>query len=252
MKVQGENQVLKTGGKKMSIKKRVTTIFLDDESGLEYLFEPAEDSLTVQKTKAGYTARYLTHDDLEEGPQEWHDKNLFIMAFHRDFWVEAPRVYYKLPVGVARDKDDKGHALFEKDELKAYFEGDKENYPDALERLEAFHVFPLEAYIHSGVRLALKSEGNFPDRQWDVSWVGAVLVSKEEWKDRKKARAAALGYVETWNQYLSGDIWCCVVETYGPDKVQIAHDTCSGFYGYEYALKELKNIALPADTQKVG
>ena len=54
-----------------------------------------------------------------------------------------------------------------------------------------YFYFGLEAYIHSGVVLALSHEGNFPDRQWDVSQLGLVFVAKTEAKTREKARKLA-------------------------------------------------------------
>jgi hypothetical protein len=70
--------------------------------------------------------------------------------------------------------------------------------------------------------------------------VGVVLVSKKEWRTESKAEKAAQGLVDCWNQYLSGDVWCTVVETYGPDKAQIDYDTVGGFYGSKCAAEELR------------
>ena len=54
------------------------------------------------------------------------------------------------------------------------------HYVKELEK--KYHIFGLEAYIHSGVVLALSSECNFSDRQWDVLQLGAVFVARKEWK----------------------------------------------------------------------
>jgi hypothetical protein len=80
----------------------------------------------------------------------------------------------------------------------------------------------------------LAGEGNFPDRQWDVSTLGAVFASKEEWSTKEQARAAALCKVEEWNQYLSGDVWGYVIETEEGQHL----DSCWGFYGRKYAEQE--------------
>jgi len=49
-----------------------------------------------------------------------------------------------------------------------------------------------------------------------------------------------LSLVESWNEYLGGDVYGCVKETYDKNKKQIDQDSCWGFYGYKYALEELK------------
>jgi hypothetical protein len=113
---------------------------------------------------------------------------------------------------------------------------------EAKDYCKKYHIFGLEAYIHSGVSLSLSHEGNFPDRQWDVSQLGLVFASKKEWKSRAKARKAALGLIETWNCSMSGDVYGCVREEYDQDKKQIKEDSCWGFYGYKYAIEELKTF----------
>jgi hypothetical protein len=125
---------------------------------------------------------------------------------------------------------------------------------DALEFCKDFrkkyHVFGLEAYIHSGVSLALSREGNFPDRQWDVSQLGCVFAEIAEFgsggvefkNTREQSRLKALSLIKSWNYCLSGDVYGCVLETYDKNKKQIDQDSCWGFYGYEYAKEELKTF----------
>ena len=45
----------------MSVKKVVTTQYIGEgeHAGFNFHFEPLEDTLTIEKTKEGYTARYL-------------------------------------------------------------------------------------------------------------------------------------------------------------------------------------------------
>jgi hypothetical protein len=87
--------------------------------------------------------------------------------------------------------------------------------------------------------LIIGSGRNFPDYNFDVSHVGAVFVSKKEWTDENKAYEAAQSLVETWNQYLSGDVYGIVRETYDKKKIQVDQKSCWGFYGYEYAKQAL-------------
>ncbi len=141
----------------------------------------------------------ILQDEHASSPSEWGDDSLFLVANHRQFYVPVPGEK-RLPQygNEVADRFAKTH-----------------------------HIFDLEAYIHSGVRLALSGEGNFPDRCWDVSQLGYVFASKSEWKTRKEARKAALSLVETWNDYLSGDVWGYVVE----DDDGNCLDACWGFYG---------------------
>lgn len=148
-----------------------------------------------------YTEKYksltieICNDDNCDGPNEWGDDSLFLVGNHRDFYVKPPE-------GIS----------FE--DVKSHYE-------------KTHHIFGLEAYIHSGVRLALSQKGNFPDRQWDVSQLGYVFASKEEWKTRKSAECAALGLIETWNDYLAGNVYGYQVKDSEGEHIA----SCWGFYG---------------------
>lgn len=161
----------------------------------------------------------IEQDTDAQSPSDWADESCYLIADHRDFYVE--------PTG-----------------RKGRFD-----VQDEIEAMrETHHVFLLEAYIHSGVVLALAGEGNFPDRHWDVSLLGAVFCSKKEWQLRKSARKAAEALVSTWNQYLSGDVWGCIVEDDDGHHI----DSCWGFYGREYAEQQgqtmLANAVMHDDT----
>jgi hypothetical protein len=118
----------------------------------------------------------IERDEMAENPSSWGDTSLFLVANHRQCWIPEP--------------------------------GEKRIPQEAKQLVDKYKkthwIFPLEAYIHSGVVLALSNEGNFPDRQWDVSQLGFVFASKGEWRLSKSARKASLSLIEQWNQYLSG------------------------------------------------
>lgn len=135
-------------------------------------------------------------DENTESPDEWGDDGIFLVGFHREFTVK-------------RDG-------FGQDVVGELLESRKKSYGK-------YWVFGLEAYIHSGVALALASEGNFPDRQWDVSLLGMVFVSKKHWKTRAEAKKGAEGLIESWNDYLGGNV-------YGFDIPEIG-ESVWGFYG---------------------
>jgi hypothetical protein len=204
---------------------RKVTSYVSDE-GFEFTFKPIEDSLTINKTKTGYEARYLVQDDDPQSPDDWDNPDLFLVGYHRDFTVEGKLI----------SKDQARNLLKPADEL------DEDELAWVNAWREKYHVFKLEAYIHSGVVLALSQEGNFPDRQWDVSQLGLVFADKGSWPEEDKAEEAARSLIKEWNIYLSGDVYGCIVETYDKKKQQIDYDSCWGFYGYEYAIEELKTI----------
>lgn len=155
-------------------------------------------------TYKGHTIKII-QDENAESPQSWGDGNLFLVANHRQFYVAEP--------GAKRVPEDP---------------------QELVERYGKTHwIFPLEAYIHSGVRLAFGHEGNFPDRRWDVSQLGFVFVAKSEWRLSRKAREAAATLIKTWNDYLSGDVWGYQIDEDG--------DSCWGFYGYDYCLQEARS-----------
>lgn len=147
----------------------------------------------------------IHQDEDARSPQEDGDLGLFLIANHRQFYVPAP--------GAAKRIDN------DPEVAKSPF-------------TKTHWIFPLEAYIHSGVRLAFGSEGNFPDRRWDVSQVGWVFASKKEWRLSAKARKAAASYIETWNQYLGGEVYGYIV----------GEESCWGFYGLEYCIEEAKGV----------
>jgi hypothetical protein len=153
----------------------------------------------------------IIRDSDAQSPSEYGDEGLFIVANHRQFYVPEP--------GEKRCPED----------------------PDeVVERYKKTHwIFPLEAYIHSGVHLSFGREGNYPDRRWDVSQVGFVFASKKEWRLSKKAREAAKSKIDEWNQYLSGDVWGYVVE----DERGVSLDSVWGFYGIEYCKEQAREIA---------
>lgn len=177
--------------------------------------------------RKGYTINIYPDYD-SETPDDWGDTDVFLVAFHRDFTVNRDGFdvdTMRAVMNKGKNEDD------EKDER-------------AMEILHDYHVFGLEAYIHSGVSLSLSYEGNYPDRRWDVSQLGCVMVSKKEARLRKTAHTRAKGLLETWNAVLGGSVYGFVVEKDGEHL-----DSCWGFIetGWDmeksYVLKEARDMA---------
>lgn len=97
---------------------------------------------------------------------------------------------------------------------------------------------PLYLYDHSGI--TMNTTGfKCP---WDSGQVGFIYVSREDvrekygWKRITKAREQQiLGYlkadVETYDQYLRGDVYGFVIEELKQDGTWENFDNCWGFYG---------------------
>ena len=209
----------------MTIKKHTTVKYIDDVEGFAYTFEPVDGSLTIKKTKTGYEARYLVQDENPTAPDEWGNDDLFLVAYHPDFTVESKLI----------DKQQAQNLLKPADELDGW-------EMDFVKEWKAkYHIFGLEAYIHSGVWLALSHQGNFPDRRWDVSQLGLVFVAKAYLPNYSKAQISAKCLLDEWNKYLSGDVYGCVKETFNKKKTQLDQESVWGFYGHSYALECLKS-----------
>lgn len=104
---------------------------------------------------------------------------------------------------------------------------------------EDYHVLPLYAYIHSGVALSLGRDSYPFTCPWDSGQIGVVLVKKRA--GFRNIRKAALSLIEEWNQYLSGDVYSYEILSEGELK-----DSCWGFYGLDYCIKEAKQAAAHA------
>jgi hypothetical protein len=163
-------------------------------------------------------------------PSEHADKHAFLVYGHRQFDVDGPN----------------GEEALEVHRTKAEWE-------------KTHHVWPVYAYIHSGVRLRLNTDAGFPDRQWDVSMCGYCLVTRDK-SEVPEPLEYAEGMIEEWNQYLSGDVWGYDIGLYelqtdpDGDPIEerdyyeghgkaIADESCWGFYGDTYALGETKSEA---------
>jgi hypothetical protein len=142
----------------------------------------------------GYVIKIFQYADVDS-PEFWGDESLFLTGHHRNFHVKREGFMFtqKIPYVIKK----------------------------------AYHVFPLHAYIHSGVALSLNNGGYPFNDRWDAGQVGYVLAKKSEFRGRKKGEVAATALVETWNDYLSGNIYGFVIEELTEEHV----DSCWGFYG---------------------
>ena len=198
----------------MAIHTKVTTKYFDD-SGHEFSREPIEETLNIKKVGEGFEARYLTNDEYPEGPDKWDNDDLFLVHYHRDFQVEKEKI-------------------IQEEEVASLYNGEK------ISQEKEYRIFPVKAYIHSGVSLSLGTGGFGHDPGgWDTSHVGACLAKRKDFPTREKAEKACESLVEEWNQYLSGDVYCLVKDTLDNKKSLVDTDSVCGYYGLKYAKEEL-------------
>lgn len=161
----------------------------------------------------------IYQESCPDSPDYFRDDPFFLIAGHRQFCVEKEGWDYR----------DRNH--------------DKEKY----------FIAPIEAYIHSGVSLAFSYQGNFPDRQWDVSQVGYIVVDRIECGGDKPAsdevcKQIAESLLEEWNVYLDGRVFGYKVTHNKTGEEEI----CGGFYdksweGKESCLPEARSLAEALD-----
>jgi hypothetical protein len=193
----------------------------------------SDNSATTQFTHAD--KQYILFIDIKQdscptAPDDHADEHAFLVYGHRQFAVDGPN-------------KEKAQAVHE---AKAEWE-------------KTHHVYPVYAYIHSGVRLKLNTDAGFPDRQWDVSMCGYCLVTRNE-SEIPEPQKYAEGMIEEWNQYLSGDVWGYDLALYTLQKDEdgdaieerdyyerhgkaVYEDSCWGFYGDKHVLEETKEQA---------
>jgi hypothetical protein len=138
---------------------------------------------------------------------------------------------------------------------------DMEDMADQLRKDGAVIIIPLTIYDHSGITMSAGRvwETGFPDQRWDCSEVGYIVAFRERilkiigWKRLNKSRLLELermlrGEVETYDQYLTGDIYYYSIEDRHGEQI----DGCGGFFGYEDCEQEARSAArrIYNDAQK--
>ena len=155
-----------------------------------------------------------------------------------------------------RDWDNLGHIVCWH---RRYNLGDEQvrpgEHPSFIEDFEqwlrkergAFIVLPIYIYDHGSITVTARYETylTYPDKQWDAGQVGFVYITKEKILEEygveyvsKETVDKVTEYlsceVDSYDQYLTGDVWGYVIEDEEGEMV----DSCWGFYGLHYARAE--------------
>jgi hypothetical protein len=168
-------------------------------------------------TKNGYTAKLY--------PDE-----MGITANPRAEGDNATTIYYHSNHYTLGDKDVSHDAMLD-------IVNDKQNV-----------YLPVYAYIHTNTVMCAAWDNPYDD-PWDSGQSGIVVMSRTDIREAfgvkritkaimDKAYSLMRSEVETFSQFLSGDVYGIVVSD--PDGGEI--DSCWGFYGYEYAEEEAEQM----------
>lgn len=166
---------------------------------------------TIQKD--GFTAR-LFYDEDPQSPKDW-DQLGRLVTWHR-------------------------RCCFDQDGQKEF--GSPQEFLEQA-KAEGWVYLPVAMIDHSGIHLWVGSKPHFTDSAgWDSGQVGFIYATKESIEKigtpRRLVKEVLEQEVETWDQYVSGDVYGVVVTD--PEGNEL--ESCWGFYGFDYAKGEMKGM----------
>ena len=173
----------------------------------------------------GFTITIVEDKD-PSSPREWD--NLGTMACSHNRYILGDEQFDDAITWLEGMLDYCNDEAF--DTQKAYFQYLEEKF------MEEFITLRLFLYDHSGITMSCKP---FSCR-WDSGQVGWIYISKEDarkeygWKNitskrRERIEGYLRGEVETYDAYLTGDVWGWRVSNEEDNHL----DSCWGYYGYD-------------------
>lgn len=177
---------------------------------------------TVNTERIGKYLIEIYPDQSPDSPREWDNLGTMI-CFHRRY-----------------DLGDKH------DYCSGNYDGWEEMKEEIIKQENVHTILPLYLYDHSGITM---STSPFHCR-WDSGQVGWIFVSKDKVKkegiDESKIEQYLKGEVETYDQYLTGDVYGYkvfeVTECDHGHEHKNELDSCWGYYGEEDCMNEAKSI----------
>jgi hypothetical protein len=126
------------------------------------------------------------------------------------------------------------------------YDGWEEMEEDIIKNEDVHTILPLYLYDHSGITISTSPFSC----NWDSGQIGFIFVSKDKVKKEyiKDIRVEDIlkGEVETYDQYLTGDVWGYKV--YEVTTCSLGHEheheveSCWGFYGEEECRREGEGV----------
>jgi hypothetical protein len=213
------------------------------------------------ETENGYRLKIIADNDAES-PRDW-DNGAVMVCEHRrynlgdddgaDLARDAVRSSRDYRPSWESDDNPKGLDLSEPNDLW-----------NAIQRCSDIIACPLYLYDHSGITISMGRGGNPFSCPWDSGMVGFIFMTKDmilkNWMlpettrltPALKAKALDLmqGETETYDMFLTGDVYGYVVERLEPadpddedadlddDREGEDVDSCWGMFGLDYATEE--------------
>ena len=199
----------------------------------------------VDKDGNKYTLR-VEQDDMADSPREC-DNVAKMICWHRHYDLGDKHDYddsYEFLIGVAKEIE-----IFNDD----MWGMTNEEIMTELRKDDSVCIVPLNLYDHSGISISTSNGYPYNDR-WDAYCVGYAYITKakamkelgvtdETWLTR--AREVIDAEVETYDQYLRGDVYGYILEKEVTVEEKCPHcgevistytetkedDSCWGFYG---------------------
>lgn len=175
----------------------------------------------------------IVEDSDPESPREWDNVGTMV-CWHRNYTLgdeqpsEDPSQYLS---GLVAD---------EMDDTDLDYDEDEELYVERAQALlqEKYVILPLFLYDHSGISMSTSTGYPYND-PWDAGQVGYIYASKAKLKEEgvEDGEAALRGEVETYDQYLRGEVYGYTVE----DENDEVLDSCWGFFGVDFVKQEAIN-----------
>jgi len=169
----------------------------------DFTQDPHTGNLSLTRNEVTINIEY---DQFAESPDVWGNEDIFLVAFDNRYF-SVHREGYRSPEEARETATAEGKLLF-----------------------------PVSAYIHSGIALYLGTHKTCP---WDSGFIGYIVVDPNAFSGRAlDQQRAAEGLVETWNQYCSGDVYFVRAEHAASGE----EEACGGIYGLEAALETAHEV----------
>lgn len=174
---------------------------------------------------------------MEQAYRIYEGKGNLVLKIYQDELSESPREWDNLGTMVCWHR--------------RYNLGDKHEFstPDDFQNFwkkQKGIILPLYLYDHSGITISTSHEYPYNDR-WDAGQVGWIYITNEKIKEeysvktissslKKRVTSYLEGEVETYDQYLTGDVFGFkLMKKTHCDKCnhddEVELDSCWGFYG---------------------
>ena len=184
----------------------------------------------------GFNILVFPDDDLFESPREWDNLGTMVCCHSR----------YSLGDKQAKSGAEAVYNTllefgYDQEKLEDQYAENREFVDWGMAEIEERAVvLPLYLYDHSGITMSTKPFSC----PWDSGQVGFIYISHEDIRKeygklwRKKATRLLISEVEIYDQYLTGEVYGFTIEPLEDTEIE-CNDSCWGFYGYDYAMKEM-------------